>query len=78
MYGSGEGPALKILHHTTMDRCAEACSNDQVCLSFEWIPEQSQCELNKVRIPKGKASIGVVFCSRTRKGMTIKCQITLI
>ena len=68
MYGTSQGPALKILYHTTMAHCAEKCSTDQACLSFEWIPDQEQCELNKARIPVGKATIGVVFCSRTGKG----------
>ena len=68
MYGSVQGPALKIFHDTTMAHCTEECIKDQLCWSFVWIPEQSQCELNKVRIPNGKATIGVIFCSSTKKG----------
>ena len=68
MYGSNEGPTIKIFHDTTMVHCAEECSKDKSCGSFVWIPDESQCELNQARIPNGKATIGVVFCSRTKTG----------
>ena len=68
MYGSVQGPALNIFHDTTMAHCAEECTKHESCRSFVWIPEQSQCELNEVRIPNEKATIGVIFCSSTKKG----------
>ena len=68
MYGSNEGSAIKVLHDTTMAHCAKECSKDKACGSFVWIPEDSECELNYARIPNGNATIGVVFCSRAKKG----------
>ena len=76
MYGIVKAPALKVLHDTTMALCAKKCSKEKSCMSFEWIPDQSQCELNKARVPSANATIGVVFCSSTNRGKTrIKSNI---
>ena len=77
MYGSmTEAGKLKEFEKITMEICAEKCTQNKICRSFEWIPLQDKCYLYPQRLPTGKATSGVIFCSSTKKGKILKCQKT--
>ena len=73
MYGVVEGPGTltEAMTNTTMAKCVEQCRLLSMCGSFEWIPAEKSCKLNKERTPTVKPIMGYMFCSKTDDGMAI-------
>ena len=66
MYGTVEGyGTIGDMNATIMDKCITQCIQNVKCRSFEWIPSEKKCELNRERIPITNATMGYIFCSRT-------------
>ena len=66
MYGTVEGyGTIGDMNATKMDQCIAKCIQNVKCRSFEWIPSEQKCELNRERIPITNATIGYIFCSRS-------------
>ena len=69
MFGDlpGWGTSLGSKIQATREQCANRCSHDDRCLSFEHSNTEFLCNLNTIEDPSVKQYKDYIFCSKIRK-----------